>query len=62
MYGYVKTPEQLLKHSQDLFGLIQSEALNVRIHKEYPFTEEAAREAHRDLEKGKTSGKLIIRV
>ncbi|MBI2817384.1 MAG: quinone oxidoreductase [Acidobacteria bacterium] len=55
---YIATREELLSRSNELFGMISSGRLKLRIERVYPF-EEAA-QAHRDLEGRKTTGKLLL--
>jgi NADPH:quinone reductase len=55
---HVPTREALLARSAELFALVQSGQLDVRIGRRYPLAE-AAR-AHADLESRATSGKLLL--
>jgi NADPH:quinone reductase len=55
---YTRTPELLAERARDLFELIESGALDVRIGARYPL--EQARQAHEDLEARKTTGKLLL--
>ena len=52
---YMRTPEELFGRTSELFALVQSGKLHVRIGAEYPLAEAA--QAHRDLEARKTVGK-----
>lgn len=55
---FTATREELLARTHDLFGMINSGKLKVRIAKTYPLAEAA--EAHRDLEGRQLSGKLLL--
>ena len=52
--------EELVARSGDLFRWIAAGTLKLRIDKEYPLAE--AKEAQRDLEARKTTGKLILKI
>lgn len=58
--GYVSTRERLERYSAELYDLITSGKVDVRIHDVYPLAE-AAR-AHTDIESRKTTGKLLIKI
>jgi NADPH2:quinone reductase len=55
---YIASREELVVHSEAVFGMITSGKLKLRIEHTYPLAE-AAR-AHRDLEGRKTTGKLLL--
>lgn len=55
---YTRTPELLLERALELFGLIESGKLDVRIGARYPLQQ--ARQAHEDLEARRTTGKLLL--
>jgi len=55
---FTATREELLARTRDLFGMITSGKLKVRIAKTYPLAQVA--EAHRDLEGRQLSGKLLL--
>lgn len=55
---YVATREDLLARADDIFSLVASGALNLRIAHTYPLAEAA--QAHRDLESRATTGKLLL--
>jgi NADPH2:quinone reductase len=55
---YVRTPELLRQRAGELFGLIESGKVDVRIGARYPL--EQARQAHEDLEARRTTGKLLL--
>jgi NADPH2:quinone reductase len=55
---YVATRAELVLRATELFALVQSRALDVRIHAELPL--EHAGDAHRLLESRATSGKILL--
>ena len=55
---YTRTPELLRERARQLFELIESRDLDIRIGARYPL--EQARQAHEDLEARKTTGKLLL--
>ncbi len=55
---YLLDREELLWRANDVLGAVQSGALNVRIGSRYPLADAA--QAHRDLQAGGTTGKLLI--
>jgi len=56
------TPDENEHYGQYTLGLFASGAVKVNIWKEYPFTAEGVKEAQTDLVKGKSTGKLIIKI
>jgi NADPH:quinone reductase len=57
-YDHIPTRDTLLKHSADLFSLIDNGQLHVSIARRYPLADAA--QAHRDLESRSTTGKLLL--
>jgi len=55
---YTRTPELLRERAGELFELIESGKLDIRIGARYPL--EDARQAHEDLEARKTTGKILL--
>ncbi len=55
---YIATREELEQRSGDVMDMIMRGDLKLRIYKMYPLTE--AEQAHRDLERRKTTGKLLL--
>jgi NADPH:quinone reductase len=55
---YVRTPELLHDRARQLFELIESARLDLRIGARYPLAD--ARQAHEDLEARRTTGKLLL--
>ncbi|HEV7744655.1 MAG TPA: quinone oxidoreductase [Pyrinomonadaceae bacterium] len=55
---YTLTREELEQRANDVFQMIVSGDLKLRIHKKYPL--EDVRQAHLDLEGRKTTGKLLL--
>ncbi len=55
---YTASRSELEQRSGDVFRMISSGKLNLRIGREYPLSE--AQQAHRDLEGRKTTGKVLL--
>jgi len=55
---YIVTTQDLRARAKDVFEMIASGKLKVRIQRTYPLTDAA--EAHRDLQSRKTTGKLLL--
>ncbi|KAJ7155925.1 NAD(P)-binding protein [Mycena crocata] len=60
--NYAFTPEELHHYTSELFALVAAGTLKIKLHKEYPFTAEGAKQAQKDLTGGKSTGKLLIKV
>ncbi|KAI0113959.1 hypothetical protein GGR51DRAFT_504980 [Nemania sp. FL0031] len=58
LFNYVTTREEFTGYTEELFGFIEKDGLNVRVHEVYPLTE--IKRAQEDLEGRKTTGKLLI--
>lgn len=58
LVNYTATRQELLSRSKELFDMILSGRLNLRISHKYGLSEAA--QAHRDLEARKTTGKLLL--
>lgn len=56
--GYVNDREDLVKYSKELFDLVLSKKVNIRLHKIYPLKDVV--QSHKDLESRTTSGKLLL--
>ena len=56
------TPEELYGYTTELFSLIESGAVKINIHKEYPFTADGVKQTQRDITGRSTTGKLVIKV
>jgi NADPH:quinone reductase len=56
--NYIATPQELQQRAAAVFGMIREGTLKLRIEHVYPLAE--ARQAHRDLEGRKTTGKLLL--
>ncbi|KKZ63505.1 NADPH2:quinone reductase [[Emmonsia] crescens] len=59
LFPYIQTQAEFDHYTEELFGLLKSGQLKVRIHKVYPLEEIA--QAHIDLESRKTTGKLLLK-
>lgn len=55
---HVATTDELEWRANSLFELVRTDALELKIHGRYPLAETA--QAHRDLESGTTTGKLLV--
>ncbi|KAK0386073.1 hypothetical protein NLU13_5910 [Sarocladium strictum] len=58
--GFVAKREDLERNANQLFDLVKSGKLNVKVHEVYPL-KDAAR-AHTDIESRKTTGKLLLKL
>ncbi|CEL03197.1 Putative Podospora anserina S mat genomic DNA chromosome 1, supercontig 6 [Aspergillus calidoustus] len=59
LFGYIETREEFEFYVNELFGLLKSGELKVKVHKVYPLDQVA--QAHTDLESRKTTGKLLLK-
>ncbi|KAE8391935.1 putative quinone oxidoreductase [Aspergillus alliaceus] len=59
LFGYIETREEFEFYVNELFALLKSGQLKVKIHKVYPL--EQVIQAHTDLEGRKTTGKLLLK-
>jgi len=62
VFNYIATPEESTKYLKELWDLVSQGKLNVKIHKEYPFTLEGVQSTHRDIVGRSTVGKLILKI
>ncbi|KAB5530518.1 hypothetical protein GE09DRAFT_394692 [Coniochaeta sp. 2T2.1] len=60
LFGYISTREEFERYAYELFDLLVSGAIKVRIHGIYGLSD--VRQAHLDLEARKTVGKLLIKM
>ncbi|KAB5577899.1 hypothetical protein GE09DRAFT_1214110 [Coniochaeta sp. 2T2.1] len=60
LFNYLVTPEELETYTTELFELISSGKVKVKVHEEYPLKDVAR--AHADLEARKTTGKLVLKL
>jgi NADPH:quinone reductase len=58
LVNYIASRDELLARANSVLGMIAAGKLKVRISKTYPLSE--ARQAHRDLEGRKTTGKVLL--
>lgn len=58
--GYVAERADLEKYTSELFDLVVSKKIEVKIHKIYPLKDAA--QAHIDLEGRGTTGKLLLKI
>lgn len=60
LFGYIVTPEEWERWTTELFDLIKTDKVKIKVHEVYPLKEVAR--AHTDLEGRKTTGKLLLKV
>lgn len=60
LFTHIATRESTQAMADDLFGVVQSGAVKIRIDQRYPLTEVA--QAHRDLEARKTTGSTVLSI
>ncbi|EGO59354.1 hypothetical protein NEUTE1DRAFT_108886 [Neurospora tetrasperma FGSC 2508] len=60
LFGYIVTPEEWERWTTELFELIKTEKVKIKVHEVYPLQEVAR--AHTDLEGRKTTGKLLLKL
>ncbi|KAI8635159.1 hypothetical protein F5Y19DRAFT_2129 [Xylariaceae sp. FL1651] len=58
LFNYVTTREEFAGYCDELFGFIEKDGFNVKVHEVYPLSE--VKRAHEDLEGRKTTGKLLL--
>lgn len=58
LFNYTRTREEFAGYCDELFGLIQGDGFDVRVHGVYPLSQVGR--AHDDLEGRKTTGKLLL--
>ncbi|KAL3470922.1 hypothetical protein BJX99DRAFT_250840 [Aspergillus californicus] len=59
LFGYIETREEFEFYVNELFNLLKSGQLKVKVHKVYPLDQVA--QAHADLEGRKSTGKLLLK-
>ncbi|KAK5703446.1 NADPH:quinone reductase, partial [Elasticomyces elasticus] len=59
LFGYIETREEFEFYVNELFNLLKSGQLKVKVHNVYPLEQTA--QAHIDLEGRKSTGKLLLR-
>jgi NADPH2:quinone reductase len=60
LFAYIATQEERDAYTKELFDLLVTGKVKVKIHDEYPLQDVAR--AHSDLEGRKTTGKLLLKV
>lgn len=60
--NYMATPEEGTHYSKLFFDVVSKGIVKINIFHEYPFTAEGVRQAQTDLPRGKSTGKLIIKI
>ena len=59
LFGYIETRDEFEFYVNELFSLLKSGQLRVKVHHVYPL--EQAAQAHIDLEGRKTTGKPLLK-
>lgn len=60
--GYMTTAEESAYYEKELWKLIESGTVKIKIFKEYPFTADGVRASQTDITGRGTSGKLLLKV
>ena len=58
-FNYIATREEFLQYAKELWGFIERDGLNVKVHDVYPLEE--IKRATEDIEGRKTTGKLLLK-
>jgi len=59
LFNYIATREEFLQYAKELWGFIERDGLNVKVHDVYPLEE--IKRATEDIEGRKTTGKLLLK-
>jgi len=62
VFNYMATPEEGTHYSKLFFDAVSKGVVKINIFHEYPFTAEGVQQAQTDLPRGKSTGKLIIKI
>jgi len=60
--NYMVTPEEGTHYSKLFFDAVSKGIVKINIFHEYPFTAEGVQQAQTDLPRGKSTGKLIVKI
>ena len=60
--NYMVTPEEGSHYSKLFFEAVSKGIVKINIFHEYPFTAEGVQQAQGDLPRGKSTGKLILKI
>jgi NADPH2:quinone reductase len=60
--NWMETVEERDAYAREAYRLVSNGDVKIHIFKEYPFTADGVRQAQLDLVRGKSAGKVIIRV
>lgn len=60
--NYMVTPEEGTHYSNLFFDVVSKGIVKINIFQEYPFGADGVRQAHTDLHRGKSTGKLVVKV
>ena len=59
LFNYIATRDEFLQYAKELWGFIERDGLNVKVHDVYPLEE--IKRATEDIEGRKTTGKLLLK-
>lgn len=59
LFNYIATRDEFQQYAKELWGFIEKDGLNVKIHDVYPL--EDVKRATDDIEGRKTTGKLLLK-
>ena len=62
VWNYLATPEEGTYYSKLFFDVVSKGVVKINVFHEYPFTAEGVRQAQTDLPRGKSTGKLVIKI
>ena len=62
VFNYMVTPEEGTHYSKLYFDVLSKGIIKINIFHEYPFSAEGVQQAQADLPRGKSTGKLIIKI
>jgi NADPH:quinone reductase len=60
--NWMETVEERDAYAREAYRLVSNGDVKIHIFKEYPFTADSVRQAQLDLVRGKSAGKVIIKV
>ncbi|KAJ7070688.1 NAD(P)-binding protein [Mycena amicta] len=60
--NYLQDPDEVYRYTTELWKTITDGKFKVPIHREYPFTALGMQQAQTDLVRGKTAGKVLVKV
>lgn len=60
--NYLVTPEEGTRYSRLFFDVVSKGIVKIYVSEEYPFSAEGVQQAQTDLTRGKSAGKLVIKI